>query len=202
MSRPTYGFTSFESRVAAHPKSAAPIVAKNISRILIVPVRSNLIIRASGILHGAPVSYVLCAPSSCAFRAPAARARRRRGKFAARRPPGQCDSTRYVLFAPTHKREQHLAQRAALRGKRVGVPNRALLVGSAGDDASTFQALEAIGKDVGRNALRRKREFPIGALAVEQVAHYKERPLVTHDVERVCDRTGGTRERLCGIHCS
>jgi hypothetical protein len=41
--------------MVAHPKSAAPIVAKNIGRILIVPVRSNSIIRASGILHGAPV---------------------------------------------------------------------------------------------------------------------------------------------------
>src|ERR1700733_11288257 len=200
MSRPTYGFTSFESRVAAHPKSAAPIVAKNISRILIVPVRSNLIIRASGILHGAPVTYVLCAPSSCAFRAPAARARRRRGKFAARRPPGQCDSTRYVLFAPTHKREQHLAQRAALRGKRVAVPNRTFLVRSAGDDAGTLEALEAIGKDVGWNALRRMSELAVGALAVQQVPHHEQRPLVTHYVQRVGDRTDGTREGLGGIH--
>jgi hypothetical protein len=43
-------------RVVAHPKSAAPIVANNKGCILIVPVRSNSIIRASGILHGAPVS--------------------------------------------------------------------------------------------------------------------------------------------------
>jgi hypothetical protein len=49
--------------------------------------------------------------------------------------------SRYVLFAPTHKGEQHLAQRAALPGKRVGVPHWTLLIGSAAEDAGTFQTL-------------------------------------------------------------
>src|SRR6185312_3825957 len=73
-------------------------------------------------------------------------------------------------LAPAYKREQHVAQGLALGGKRVGVAHRALLVGRADDDSGSFQTLEALREDVGRNMFRRVRELAVRALAVQQIA--------------------------------
>src|SRR5262249_12298455 len=98
------------------------------------------------------------------------------------------------------EREQHVAQSAALRGKHVGVAHRMLLIRGADNDAGTLQALETIRQNVGWNALRRTRELAVSALAVQQVPHHQQRPLIAHDVERIGDCAGRAEERLRGTH--
>ena len=58
-----------------------------------------------------------------------------------------------MLFAPAHEREQHVAQCAALRGERVGIPHRPLLIRSADNDAGAFGTYTQAGQDYGTTLL-------------------------------------------------
>src|SRR6185437_3354450 len=108
----------------------------------------------------------------------ALRTRATRRRFPRRRPTlrlalAQYHRARYVPFAPAHEREQHAAQVLALGRQRVGVAHRALLIRRAADDACRFEALEAIREDVGGDAFGRIHELAVGALAMQQIAHYQ-----------------------------
>jgi hypothetical protein len=44
-----------------------------------------------------------------------------------------------------------------------------VLIGGLGNQAGSFQSLQSVGKNIGRNALGRILKFPIGDIASQQV---------------------------------
>jgi hypothetical protein len=79
------------------------------------------------------------------------------------------------------------AKLAAPVGQVVLEAARVLAVGDAADQARVFEALEAIGEQVGRDVFGRGQEFAEALLAVEQVADDEQCPAVADDVERAGD---------------
>jgi len=65
-----------------------------------------------------------------------------------------------------------------------------LLIHRLSNEARLFQSLQAVGKNVGRNAFGRILQLSIGHIAPEQIPNHKQRPLVANQVERACDRAG------------
>ena len=59
-----------------------------------------------------------------------------------------------------------------------------------------FQFFQAVGEDVGRNALGRILKRSIGRIAPEQVSNHKQRPFVTNQVQRAGNGTGGAQETV------
>src|SRR5579864_2918882 len=85
--------------------------------------------------------------------------------------------------APVAQGADRYAQGSARLGKRVRPAARVAAVLTAEDEASLLQATQAVGQDVGGDALGRSEELAVARLAQEQIADDEEGPAVAEHIQ-------------------
>ncbi len=104
--------------------------------------------------------------------------------------------SRLVVGAPAHHLHQDRDQSETLLRQPVAIPGAVLGVAVLGHDPAVLEALEAIGEDVGGDALAGVEEIAVGGvLGEDEIAHDQQRPPVAEQIKGENHRAFGSMFR-------